>query len=130
MQLKGVETGRSGARRLAQWSIGRSARTLLAGFQPLIEVVEGNNVRVISYGSLGGWRRRALGAVPPFEVAQDSFDDGGAVDQADDFERTAATRANQRVRLVHFLDEPRPGAPQPAREVIGASGSLAGAEPG
>jgi hypothetical protein len=33
-------------------------------------------------------------------VAQDSLDDGDAVDQADDLERAAATRANQRVRFV------------------------------
>jgi hypothetical protein len=33
-----------GARRLAQWSIGGSAQTLLAGLQPPIEVVEGNNL--------------------------------------------------------------------------------------
>jgi hypothetical protein len=57
-------------------------------------------------------------------VAQDSFDDGGAVDQADDLERAAAVRANERVRFVHLFDKPRRGAPQPAREVMGATGML------
>jgi hypothetical protein len=55
-----------GARRFAQASIVESARTLLGGFQPLIEIVEGNHLRVIVYGSLGGWRWRAFGAVPQF----------------------------------------------------------------
>jgi hypothetical protein len=40
------------------------------------------------------------------------------------FERTAATRANARVGFVHLLDQPRPGTPQPARELIGATGML------
>jgi len=97
---------------------------LLGRFQPLVDVVEDNSVRFIGYGSLGRRRRRALGAVPQFQMAQDSLDDAGAVDQTDDFERAAATRANPRVRFVHLLDEPRPGAPQPAREVIGATGML------
>jgi hypothetical protein len=44
-----------GARRLAQGSIGGSAPTLFAGFQPLINVVAGNHLRVIVYGSLGSW---------------------------------------------------------------------------
>ena len=92
-------------------------RNLLGVFQPLIEVVEGNHLRVIVYGSLGGSGRRALGTVPPFEMAQDSLDDWGAVDQAYDLERAATMRANQRVRFVHLLDQPRPGAPQPAEEL-------------
>ncbi|MGD0310615.1 MAG: hypothetical protein ABSC02_15170 [Acidobacteriota bacterium] len=116
-------------RRLAQLSIPGSAATLLGGFQLLIEVVAGNHLRVIVHRSLWGWRWRALGAVPPLEVAQDSLDDRGAVDQADDLERAAATRANEWVRFVHLLDEPSPGAPQPAGELIGASGSLPGAAP-
>jgi hypothetical protein len=36
--------------------------------------------------------------------------------------KTTTIRPNQRVRFVHLLDEPRPGTPHLAREIIGATG--------
>jgi hypothetical protein len=54
-------------------------------------------------------------------MAQNFFDYGGVVDEADDLQRPGATRANERVGLVNLLDQPRPGAPEAARELIGAT---------
>ena len=116
-----------GTHRLAQGSIEGSARTLFAGFQPLIKGVAGNSLRIIVYRSIGGWRRTMFGAVPQFEVAQDALDDGGAVDQADDFERAAATPANQRVRqagkttaeVATIEMRSEAGTPSPQKPVAG-----------
>jgi predicted nucleic acid-binding protein len=63
----------------------------------------------------------ALLPVPQFQVTQDLVDHRPVADQADDFERARAERANQEVRFVHFLNQPGPRAPDLAPELVGAA---------
>jgi hypothetical protein len=79
---------------------GRLLEASISQISQRADVVEGRNFGVIVYRSFCRWGWRARRPFPEFEVAQDSLDDGGAVDQADDFKRAAATRANQRIRFV------------------------------
>ena len=61
--------------------------------------------------------RWAFRSIPQFEVAQDFLDDGVIIDEADNFERAAATGTHQGVRFVDLLNKPRPRASYPANEV-------------
>jgi len=84
------------------------------------DVLKPWNVGIVSYGSVWSRGRRALRPVPEFQVAQDLLDHRPVADQADDFERARAVRANQGVRFVHFLYQPSPLAPDLALELVGA----------
>ena len=88
---------------------------------PPADLLKARNVGIVAYGSVGCRRRRTLGPVPEFQVAQDFFDHGAVADQTDDFERAGAGRANQWGRFVHLLNQPRPRAPDPAPELVGAA---------
>ena len=55
-------------------------------------------------------------------MAQDFLDYRAVADQADDFQRSGAAGTDQRVRFVHFLNQPRPRAADPTPELIGATG--------
>jgi hypothetical protein len=132
LEAKGAATGRRGAQQ-AQWAplrpvAGADASTPVPVRRPPARAGEHrgecpNPIRRVPTADQCGRRqspqghsvwisrelgRRALGAVPQIEVAQDSLDDGGAVDQADDCERAAATPANQSVTrsllLCHLVD--------------------------
>jgi hypothetical protein len=90
--------------------------------RPLAVLLNPRNVGIAVNASVGRRRRRTLGPIPEFQGAQDIFDHGALIDQADDFQRAGAARANEWIRFVHFLDKPRPRVPQLARQLIGATG--------
>jgi len=46
--------------------------------------------------------------IPELQVFQDPLDDGGIVDKADNTKATAAFRANERIRKIHFANQTSP----------------------
>ena len=82
----------------------------------------GNLLIIIFDGSPGGSRRRPLGTVPQLQVPEDLCNDRAVADQADDFKWSGAAGADQRMRLVHFLNQPRPRAPAGGRELLAVVG--------
>ena len=48
-----------------------NALATLGRIRPLADLVKPGNVGIVSYGSVGHTRRRTLGPVPEFQVAQD-----------------------------------------------------------
>jgi hypothetical protein len=52
-----------------------------------------------------GEGRRTFRLVPWFHVAQDCIDGRGAVNEANDLERTAATGTDQQVGFVYLLNQ-------------------------
>jgi hypothetical protein len=77
---------------------------------------------IIFDGSPARARRRTLGPVSQLQVAQDLFNDRGLADQADDCNWSEAAGADQRIRFLHFLKQPRPRAPAGARKLLAAVG--------
>jgi hypothetical protein len=55
-------------------------------------------------------------------MVQDSFDEAGSVDQADDLQRAGATGAEWRISLIDLLDQVR------LRAFAGVGAAIAGVE--
>jgi hypothetical protein len=72
----------------------------LGGIRPLADLLKPRNVGIAVDTSVGRTRRRTLGPVPEFQVAQDLFDHDAVIGEADDFQRAGAARANEWVRFV------------------------------
>ena len=85
-------------------------------------LVKVGNLLIIFDGSPGGSRRRPVGTVAQLQVPEDLCNDRAVADQADDFKWSGAAGADQRMRLVHFLNQPRPRAPAGTREHLAVVG--------